>query len=70
MSLADAPEQRTGSFSEILLLLKSDDGKLIGEMSRDLELSRRLSTSVQEYVDTPVVSVLAQSSRRSRVISK
>ena len=50
MSLAANPEMRTGSFEELLSILKSDDGKSIGELSKDECLSFDISSGVDSYL--------------------
>jgi serine/threonine protein kinase len=50
MSLEAAPELRTGSFDEILQVLQSDDGKVIGELSKDEAQSFDISSGLDTYL--------------------
>jgi serine/threonine protein kinase len=47
MSLAAEPESRTGSFNELLSILRSDEGKVIGELRNDADLAMDVSTIVE-----------------------
>jgi serine/threonine protein kinase len=47
MSLAADPESRTGSFDELMLILRSDEGKIIGELSEDADLSIDIASGVE-----------------------
>jgi hypothetical protein len=49
-SLNAAPELRTGSFEELLLILRSDGGKCIGELSKDEELAFDISSELDQYL--------------------
>jgi hypothetical protein len=49
-SLKAAPELRTGSFEELLLILRSDGGKCIGELSKDEELAFDISSGLDQYL--------------------
>lgn len=55
MCLAAAPETRTGSFEVILQMLKCDEGKAIGELSKDDEVSFDISSEM----DSLLPSILA-----------
>jgi hypothetical protein len=57
MSLEDDPELRTGSFEELLLILKSDDGKSIGELSKDAGVSFDISSGVDQYLPSALAGV-------------
>jgi serine/threonine protein kinase len=56
MSLAADPESRTGSFDEILLVLRSDEGKIIGELSEDVDLSIDISPRVEVLLPSATVT--------------
>jgi hypothetical protein len=43
-SLAEELEARTGSFDELLMTLRSDEGKVIGELSDEEDLSFKISS--------------------------
>jgi serine/threonine protein kinase len=66
MSLAADPETRTGSFDELLLILRSDEGKIIGELSEDVDLSIDISSGVEVLLP----SVLETDQRSFSVIRK
>jgi hypothetical protein len=61
MSLAAAPEARTGSFDEMLTILRSEGGVTIGELSKDAELSFDISSGIEQCMP----SVLATEESRS-----
>jgi serine/threonine protein kinase len=46
-SLAKELEARTGSFDELLMILRSDDGKVIGELSDEEDLSFDISSMMK-----------------------
>jgi hypothetical protein len=50
MSLEADPELRTGLFDELLRILKSEDGKTIGELSKDAGVSYDISSGVDQYL--------------------
>jgi serine/threonine protein kinase len=54
-SLAEAPEKRTGSFGELLLILRSHEEEVVGELVNDEDFSIDVSPGVGHYV----ASVLA-----------
>jgi hypothetical protein len=56
MSLAADPETRTGSFDELLLILRSDEGKIIGELSEDVDLSIDISYAVEVLLPSALVT--------------
>jgi hypothetical protein len=61
MSLEAEPEIRTGSFGEILLILGSEGGKEIGELSIDVDLLIDMSPEVE--ICPPSTPVTDQRSR-------
>jgi serine/threonine protein kinase len=46
-SLAEELEARTGSFDELLMILRSDEGKVIGELSDEEDLSFDISSMIK-----------------------
>jgi hypothetical protein len=54
-SLAEATETRTGSFAELLLILRSNEEHVVGELINDADFSIDVSPGVGNYV----ASVLA-----------
>jgi hypothetical protein len=56
MSLAASPETRTGSFDELLAILRSDGGLAIGELSKDAELSFDISSGVDQYLPSALLT--------------
>jgi serine/threonine protein kinase len=65
-SLEADPETRTGSFDELLLILSSEEGKIIGELSEDVDLSIDISSGVEVLLP----SVLETDQRSFSVIRK
>jgi hypothetical protein len=57
MSLAAEPESRTGSFDELLSILRSDEGKVIGELRNDADLSIDVSTRVEIHVNSALLQM-------------
>jgi hypothetical protein len=55
MSLEPNPELRSGSFEDKLMILKSDDGNNIGEISKDAGLSFDISSEVEQYLPSALV---------------
>jgi serine/threonine protein kinase len=60
-SLAEDPEKRTGSFEELLLILRSNEEAVVGELVNDEDFSIDVSPGVGPYV----ASVLAKDESRS-----
>jgi serine/threonine protein kinase len=60
MSLATELDSRSGSFDELLLILKSEEGKAIGVMSGEVEITIDLPSGVDIYV--PSTHVIDQRS--------
>jgi serine/threonine protein kinase len=54
-SLAEAPEKRTGSFNELLLILRSNEEEVVGELVNEEDFSIDVSPGVGHHV----ASVLA-----------
>jgi serine/threonine protein kinase len=54
-SLAESPERRTGSFDELLLILRSNEEKVLSEVINDTDFSIDVSPGDGKYV----ASVLA-----------
>jgi serine/threonine protein kinase len=54
-SLAESPETRTGSFAELLLILRSNEEQVVCELINDADFSIDVSPGVGNYV----ASVLA-----------
>jgi serine/threonine protein kinase len=60
-SLAEAPRKRTGSFAELLLILRSNEEQVVGELINDADFSIDVSPGDGSYV----ASVLAVDDSRS-----
>jgi hypothetical protein len=60
-SLAESPETRTGSFAELLLILRSNKVQVVGELINDADFSIDVSPGVGNYV----ASVLAVDDSKS-----
>jgi serine/threonine protein kinase len=60
-SLAEAPQKRTGSFDELLLILRSNEEVVVGELFDDADFSIDVSPVEGNYV----ASVLASNASRS-----
>jgi hypothetical protein len=60
-SLAEAPQKRTGSFAELLLILRSNEEEVVGELINDEDFSIDISPVEGNYV----ASVLASDASRS-----
>jgi serine/threonine protein kinase len=60
-SLAEAPQKRTGSFAELLLILRSNEEQVVGELINDADFSIDVSPGIGNYV----ASVLAVDDSRS-----
>jgi serine/threonine protein kinase len=60
-SLAEAPQKRTGSFNELLLILRSNEEEVVAELINDADFSIDLSPGEGDYVP----SVLASDASRS-----
>jgi serine/threonine protein kinase len=60
-SLAEAPQKRTGSFAELLLILRSNEEQVVGELINDSDFSIDVSPGDWNYV----ASVLAVDDSRS-----
>jgi hypothetical protein len=56
MSLVAEPETRTGSFDELLLILRSEGGKEIGELSIDADLLIGISPGVEIHSPSALVT--------------
>jgi hypothetical protein len=55
MSLATELDSRSGSFDELLLILRSDEGKAIGDLSNEVEITIDIPSGVDICVpSTPV----------------
>jgi hypothetical protein len=63
MSLESAPEMRTGSFKELLLTLESDEGKAIGELSKNEELSYDISSGLSAILPSRLATDMSTYSR-------
>jgi hypothetical protein len=59
--VAEAPQKRTGSFAELLLILKSNEEQVVGELINDSDFSIDVSPGDGSYV----ASVLAVDDIRS-----
>jgi serine/threonine protein kinase len=53
-SLAEELEARTGSFDELLMILRSDDGKIIGELSDEKDLSFDISSMTKSATSATI----------------
>jgi serine/threonine protein kinase len=60
-SLAEAPQKRTGSFAELLLILRSNEEQVVGELINEADFSIDVSPGDGNYV----ASVLAVDDCRS-----
>jgi serine/threonine protein kinase len=60
-SLAEAPQKRTGSFAELLLILRSNEEQVVGELINEADFSIDVSPGEGIYV----ASVLAVDDSRS-----
>jgi serine/threonine protein kinase len=60
-SLAEAPQKRTGSFAELLRILRSNEEEVVSELINDADFSIDVSPGVGNYV----ASVLAADNSRS-----
>jgi hypothetical protein len=49
-SLAEAPEKRTGSFNDLLLILRSNEEEVVGELVNDEDFSIDKSPGVGHHV--------------------
>jgi serine/threonine protein kinase len=61
-SLAEVPEKRTGSFAELLLILRSNEEVVVGELFDDADFSIDVSPVEGNYV----ASVLASGCKQKR----
>jgi serine/threonine protein kinase len=65
-SLAEAPQKRTGSFDELLSILRTNEEEVIGELVNDDDFSIDVSPREGDYV----ASVLASDSSRNVEFSR
>jgi serine/threonine protein kinase len=65
-SLAEAPQKRTGSFNELLLILRSNEEEVIRELVNDDDFSIDVSPGEGSYV----ASVLASDASRNVEFSR
>jgi serine/threonine protein kinase len=49
-SLAEAPQKRTGSFAELLLILRSNEDEVVGELINDADFSIDVSPGAEHFV--------------------
>jgi serine/threonine protein kinase len=63
-SLAEAPQKRTGSFAELLLILRSNEEQVVGELINDDDFSIDVSPGVGNYVASVLVSDAIRSVQR------
>jgi serine/threonine protein kinase len=57
-SLAGAPEKRTGSFKELLLILRSNEEEVVGELVNEIVFSLAVNPLVTFYCVGAFVDVL------------
>jgi hypothetical protein len=60
-SLTEAPEKRAGSFDKLLMILRSNEEEVVGELINDDDFSIDVSPEEGNYV----ASVLASDASRS-----
>jgi serine/threonine protein kinase len=60
-SLAETPQKRTGSFAELLRILRSNEEQVVGELINDADFSIDVSPGVGNHV----ASLLAADNSRS-----
>jgi hypothetical protein len=63
LSLEAAPETRTGSFDQLFQILNSDAGKVIGELSKNEELSFDISSGVNNILPSRLAGDISSYSR-------
>jgi serine/threonine protein kinase len=63
-SLAEAPQKRTGSFSELLRILRSNEENVVGELIDDEDFSIDVSPVEGNYVASVLASDASRSVRR------
>jgi serine/threonine protein kinase len=63
-SLAESPETRTGSFAELLMILRSSQDKVVGELINDADFSIDVSPGVGNYVASALATDDSRSVRR------
>jgi serine/threonine protein kinase len=63
-SLAEDPQKRTGSFNELLLILRSNEEEVIGELVNDDDFSIDVSPREGNYVASVLVSDASRSIQR------
>jgi hypothetical protein len=56
MSLEEEVESRTGSFDEILVILGSEGGMEIGELSNDVELLLEISAGIEQCMTSALAN--------------